>query len=266
MKVTETICKTALSRSGIYGWTYTINPYRGCEHSCKYCFAPNILRLPRAEWGTELEVKKNIPIVLAKELKTVKPGLVGISSVTDPYQNAEEKYKVTRYCLEQLLKYKFPISIITKSPLVLRDIDLMKRFDHAEVTITITTLDEALASVLEPNAPPINERLKALTELTDHGIQTYAFLGPLLPSLEPQEVPTFMEQIMATGVKTVMVDTLNLKPGIWGAVANTLTKDTQFSSIKATFKNRLFNDKNYYNDIFNKIEQECNSHGVVFDH
>lgn len=266
MKISEITCKTALSRSGIYGWTYTINPYRGCEHACKYCFAPNILHRPRTEWGTKLEVKKNLPSVLAKELKTVKPGLVGISSVTDPYQKAEESFKVTRYCLEQLLKFKFPISIITKSPLVLRDIDLLKRFNHAEVTITITTLDEPLARIMEPKAPPIAARLKALAELNHEGIQSYAFLGPLLPVLEPNEVQAFMEQILATGVKTVMVDTLNLKPGIWGAVANTLSKSPRLGNIKDIFKNRLFLDKSYYSEIFKLIEQECTSHGVTFDH
>ena len=157
MNVSEVQCKTALSRSGIYGWIYTLNPYRGCMHGCKYCYAPNIIKTPRSTWGTFVEVKKNIPTILAKELKKTKPALVGISSVTDPYQQLEEKYKVTRYCLEQLLRYDFPISIITKSPLITRDLDLIKKFSYSEIAVTITTMDNELSRIMEPSAPSISD-------------------------------------------------------------------------------------------------------------
>jgi len=262
MKIIERPCKTALSRSGIYGWVYALNPYRGCEHACRYCYAPNILRLKRATWGTFLEVKKNVPVVLAKELKRLTPGLVGVSSVTDPYQKIEEKYKLTRYCLEQLLKYKFPISIITKSPKVLRDIELLKKFSYSEITITITTLDSQLSNLLEPNAHSISERLKALTKLSAEGLNTYAFLGPLLPSLEPEQVPEFIDKIKATGVKTIMVDTLNLKPGIWQDVESAIKK---IPKTRDKFYSRLFEESGYYPEIFNLIETECIRQGVNFE-
>ena len=262
MKVSEIECKTALSPSGIYGWVHALNPYRGCMHGCRYCFAPNIIRQPRATWGTYVKVKKNIPTVLAKELKKLTPALVGVSSVTDPYQEIEEKYHITRYCLEQLLKYKFPVSVITKSPLVLRDIDLLRKFTYSEITVTITTLDEKISNKLEPNAPSISERLDALRKLSNEGFNTYAFLGPLLPSLDPDQVTAFIEKIQATGVKTIMVDTLNLKPGVWSDVKKSLN---DFPNIKDIFYKRLFQDLNYYPKIFKKIESECIRCGMNFE-
>jgi DNA repair photolyase len=263
MKISEIQCKTALSRSGIYGWQFTINPYRGCEHSCKYCYAPNIIRISRSTWGSFVDVKKNIPTILSKELKRTKPALVGISSVTDPYQPLEEKYKVTRYCLEQLLKNKYPISIITKSPLILRDIDLLTKFEHSEITISISTLDDSLSRILEPKAPTIKQRLDALTKLSSKGLNTYAFLGPLLPTIEPENVPNTIQKLADTGVRTVMVDSLNLKPGIWNDISKSLINEPE---IKDIFNLRLFSDQDYYKNIFNLIKNECITNGILFEH
>jgi DNA repair photolyase len=262
LKIYETACKHALSHSGIYGWEYVINPYRGCSHSCVYCYAPNIIKAPRSEWGNFVEVRKNIPNILAKELKRHIKGLTGISSVTDPYQKIEEKYNLTRYCLEQLLRYQFPVSIITKSPLIIRDIDLFTKFDHVEVTVSITTLDENVAKLLEPMAPSIKSRLKALNVMSNENLNTYAFLGPLLPVLELDEVAEFMEKIFSTGVKTVMVDSLNLKRGIWSSIEKKISDD---SELKIKFQNRLFQDKKYYQNITEMIKQECIKNNVQFD-
>jgi DNA repair photolyase len=262
MKIKETQCKSALSKSGIYGWNYTINPYRGCTHSCKYCYAPNIIRVPRATWGSYVEVKKNIPTILSKELKHARPALVGISSVTDPYQQLEEKFRVTRYCLEQLLRNKFPISIITKSPLILRDIDIIKKFEHAEITISISTLDDKLSKILEPKAPTIKQRLDALTKLSAEGFNTYAFLGPLLPILDAEEVPDLIQNVSETGVRTIMVDSLNLKPGIWNDIFGALTNEPEIRDI---FNQRLFSEKKYYETIFNLIKIKCENLGINFE-
>jgi DNA repair photolyase len=265
IKITETSCKHALSRSGIYGWCYTINPYRGCGHSCVYCYAPNIIKAPRVDWGLYIEVKKNMPNILAKELKRLgidKKGLTGLSSVTDPYQKIEEKYNLTRYCLEQLLKYQIPISIITKSPLVIRDIDLINKFDHAEVTISISTLDEQLAQIMEPKAPSIGSRLEALKSLSDDGLNTYAFLGPLLPVVDPRDIPDIMESIFKTNVGTVMMDSLNLKPGIWDALSQALN---DYPGLRDIFKQRLFKNKNYYLEISDSIKRECLKNDVNFE-
>lgn len=262
MKITEINCKTALSPSGIYGWVYALNPYTGCAHNCRYCYAPNILRIRRQEWGEFVKVKRNLPTVLAQELKKKPPGLVGISSVTDPYQPIEKKLNITRYALELLLKHKFTVSLITKSPLILRDLDLIAQFEYNEVTLTVTTLDEGLCKILEPNAPPVRSRLEALEKLSNEGLNTYAFIGPLYPNLELQEVPEFIDAIAATGVGTIMVDTLNLKPGIWRDVKAVLQ---ELPEVRDVFQRRLFQDKDYYHKVFHEIEVYCGKVGVKFE-
>ncbi len=126
-----------------------------------------------------MEVKRNIPKVLAKELKSKKKGVVGISLTTDPYQPAEKKYKLTRFCLEQLARYQFPVSILTKSPLITRDMDILTNFKELEVGLTLTTINDPKRKILEPNAPTIESRIEALKNLSREGISPYAFLGPL---------------------------------------------------------------------------------------
>jgi len=132
-------------------------------------------------WGSFVDVKINAPEILQKQLKKARRGRVMISSVTDAYQPIESKYKLTRQCLEILLQYQFPVDILTKSPLVLRDTDLIKKFKDIEVGITITTHDEDISRVFEPNAPSIIARMRALKTLHDNRIKTYAFIGPALP-------------------------------------------------------------------------------------
>lgn len=261
MKITEINSKSALTPSGIYGWVYSLNPYTGCEHGCRYCYAPNILRVKRQEWGEYVKVKRNLPIVLAQELKKKPPGLVGISSVTDPYQPIEEKFNITRYSLELLLKHKFPVSLITKSPLILRDVDLITQFEYSEVTLTVTTLDEKLCKILEPKAPEPSSRLDALNKLSNEGLNTYAFVGPLYPNLDPEDIPEFIDQLACTGVGAVMVDKLNLKPGIWKDIEAALV---DLPDIRDVFYKRLFVEKNYYTKTFNDIEAYCRKNGVKF--
>lgn len=175
--------KSILSKSGIPGFDFCINPYAGCYHGCKYCYATFMKRFTghTEEWGSFVDVKINAPEVLQKELRRKEKGRVIISSVTDAYQPAEGKYKITRQCLEVLSEHQYEVDILTKSPLVLRDIDILKRFRDINVGFTITTDDDKIRKIFEPNAPPINARINALKRLHDNGIKTYVFIGPLLP-------------------------------------------------------------------------------------
>ena len=129
MDVKEVKCKTIMSKSGLHDSDFSINPYRGCEHNCFYCYAPFVLREKRP-WGTFLEVKTNAADVLSKEILKNKSGNILISSVTDSYQPLEAKYKITRSILEKLNK-NFFVSIMTKSTLVLRDIELFRKLNCA---------------------------------------------------------------------------------------------------------------------------------------
>ena len=137
MIIKEVICKTALSKSNLPGLDYSLNPYRGCQHNCAYCYVPNVLRIKRSNWGNFVYIKKNIPTVLSKELRNKKQGVVALSTVTDPYQPIEKKFKLTRYCLEQLLKIDFPVCLQTKSSLISRDLDIISKFSNAEIMFVL---------------------------------------------------------------------------------------------------------------------------------
>ena len=214
MKVREVLCVTALVPSRLPGLRYALNPYRGCQVGCRYCYAPAVLRDARP-WGSYVEVKRNMPAVLAKELKRADPGVVGIGTVTDGYQAVEGRYKVTRYCLEVLLRRDWPISIQTKSSLVLRDVDLLRKFSRRDVGLTITTLDERTRRAIEPYGSPAVKRLETLRKLNEAGVETWAFVGPILPEATERGLEALVAGIANAGTKKILVDRLRLKEGTW---------------------------------------------------
>ena len=182
--VKEIKAKTILSPSKIYAWT--VNPYVGCQHACSYCYARFMKRFSghREPWGEFVDVKLNAADLLKAELAKKKRGKVWVSGVCDPYQPLEAKYQLTRKCLEILAQNNWPVIIQTRSPLVLRDLDILKEINDLAVGLTITTADEAVRKLFEPAAPAINVRLKALAELRKAGLRTYAMVAPVLPGAE----------------------------------------------------------------------------------
>jgi DNA repair photolyase len=262
IKVAEIDCKSALSHSRLPGFDYSLNPYRGCAHGCKYCYAPNILRIPRKEWGDFVEVKRNIPKVLASELKNKERGTVGISTTTDPYQPLEEKYKLTRLCLMQLQRYDFPVSIITKSSFVTRDIDILSGFSEAEVGFTITTTNDKERKIMEPCASTIESRIQALKECSKSGIITYAFLGPLYPTTTKEDMDALIEELKDAGVSKIMADRLNLKPGVWESIAQVITSDKEVFTI---WKESLFGESHDYDELFSYLGKICSENGLEFE-
>lgn len=252
MKIREVKCKTALSPSSLPGLDYSLNPYRGCQHNCAYCYVPNVLRIDRSEWGCFVDVKTNIPIVLSKELRKKKPGVVGISTVTDPYQSVERKFRLTRYCLEQLLKYNFPVNIQTKSALVVRDIDIISKFSDVEVMMSIGTLNESEKRLLEPYSSSIKERLDTLREYSNDGIKTSVFFGPIYPTIKIEKLPVILDTFIECGVSEIMIDDLNLKPGIWKNIKSILNKNPNLLEI---FSKNLFKNKVYYTQIRDHIRE-----------
>ncbi len=181
MEIREVRAKTILTASRITD--YCINPYMGCGFGCAYCYAQLIIRKfhPNEKWGSYVDVKINAPELLEKEITRSKKGVVMLSSVTDPYQPLEGKYELTRKCLEILLKHDFPVTILTKSPLVTRDISILKKFRGCTVGVTITTNDDKTKNIFEPFTPPFADRIEALKRLHESGLKTYAFIGPMLP-------------------------------------------------------------------------------------
>jgi DNA repair photolyase len=220
--VREVECKSILTRSGIPSVDYAINPYVGCEHGCVYCYATFMKRFTghEEEWGTFVDVRVNASRVLARQLERTRPDDITLGTVTDAYQPLEREYGVARTCLEVLLDYDCPICILTKSALVLRDLDLFKRLKAVEVAFTITTLDDEVRSIFEPRSSPIHERLEAVRLLAEAGIPTWAFCGPLLPLLSDgeEQLDALFCQLKQAQVGYVLVDSLNLRGAAWGRV------------------------------------------------
>lgn len=184
MILKEIHSKTILSPSKVYD--YVINPYVGCEHGCQYCYARFIKKFTghKEPWGQFVDVKVNAPELLQVEVKKKRCGKVWVSGLCDPYQPLEAEYKLTRRCLEILADSGWPVVVQTRSPLVLRDLDILRRGKDFEVGLTITTADDEIRKLFEPDAPPIDERINALDKLHHAGITTYAMIAPILPGAE----------------------------------------------------------------------------------
>lgn len=200
--------KSILSKSGIPGVQYAINPYVGCEHACVYCYATFMARYSGhvEPWGTFVDAKQNAPELLERELSKKHPVRVMISSVTDCYQPVEHKWRLTRSCIEILLSHGVGVDILTKSPLVLRDLDLFTGAAPGlvEVGMTVTTDDDRIRAAFEPRAPAIRSRVEALRRLHEAGVRTYAFVGPILPMN-----PEALAAMLAGAVDSVLVDRMN---------------------------------------------------------
>lgn len=213
MKIKIIQCKSVLTKSKLPESEYCINPYIGCSHGCVYCYARFMRRFTghSEKWGTFADVKINAPEILKKELsRKPKKGIALLGSVTDAYQPIEKKYEITRAIVKILLEHDFPISILTKSDLVVRDMDLLKQFSNCEVGLTITAIDKRIAKDFEPCSSSPQQRLKALEKLHSAGIKTYAFIGPILPNF------TDLQSIFIAlkgKIDFVMAESLNMKCG-----------------------------------------------------
>jgi DNA repair photolyase len=210
MIVREIIARSILSKSKVY--EYTVNCYSGCQHSCSYCYARFMKKFTghREPWGEFVDVKVNAPDVLAKEIMKKKiPGRVWMSGVCDPYQPLEKKFELTKKCLEILIEHNWPVTIQTRSPLVVRDLELLKKSDKIDVGMTVTTSDDKVRRLFEPYAPSINERVRALQELHSTGVKTFVMIAPLLPGAEG------LPPILAGKVNRVLIDRMNYHYADW---------------------------------------------------
>lgn len=203
MVIREIQSKAILSKSEVYD--YVVNPYVGCQHACSYCYARFMKRFTGhlEPWGEFVDAKVNAPELLRKEVMRKKRGTVWLSGVCDPYQPLEEKYRLTRQCLEILAENRWPVVIQTRSPLVLCDLDLIRAAREIEAGLSVTTADDEVRRRFEPLAPPIPERLRALGELHRSGVRTYAMIAPMLPGAEG------LVPLLAGAVDTVILDRMN---------------------------------------------------------
>jgi len=205
------------------GFEASINPYRGCEHGCAYCYArPTHEYLGFSaglDFETKIMVKEDAPELLRRELNSPswQPKTLGISGVTDPYQPIERRLQLTRHCLEVLVEFRNPCAIVTKNRLVTRDADLLAelaRHQAAAVFLSVTTLDGELARDLEPRATTPAGRLAAIEELTHAGVPVGVMIAPVIPGLNDHEIPAIVRAAAAAGARSAGTILLRLPLGM----------------------------------------------------
>jgi DNA repair photolyase len=255
MIVQEIFCKSAIGKCGFPGGGLAINPYVGCGHGCVYCYARFIKRFTghKEKWGNFVDARINIAEVLAKQLKSTKyrGERIYIGTATDPYQPLERKYQLTRKILEVLKDYNNPVSILTKSDLVLRDLDLLKKLKSVDVNFTITTLDEKWKKLTEPYSPTVKKCLKTMKQLSNEAISVFAMMGPYWPFFTDPEA--LFKKFKENGVTHVFTESFNTTGGNWTGVEEVLKKHyPQFlSEMKTTF----FNPKKFY-DFYSQAKEK----------
>lgn len=204
-------------------FTWTINPYRGCEFACKYCYARYTHEFMEMREGVDFErkiyVKEHAADLLRQELRHVKPGEeIALGTATDPYQPAERRYQVTRAILEEMARHRgLEVGIVSKSNLVLRDIDVLQRLsEHNQlfVNVTVTTVNADLARILEPRAPRPDLRLEAVRKLTEAGVNAGVICAPVVPGItdSPRDLEMLVKATAEVGGKYIYANPLFLKP------------------------------------------------------
>ena len=250
--------KDYLTKSNLPASDYVINPYIGCTHGCKYCYASFMKRFTghKEEWGTFIDIKRCDKKINTKKLENKT---IFLSSVTDCYNQLEEKYKITRRILKELINVNCNLNISTKSKLILRDLDLLKQMKNLMVSMSINTLDENFKNDMD-NASPIKERLNTLRELHDNGIYTVLFMSPIFPY-----ITKFKEiiEISKEYIDEYWFENLNLR----GAYK---TKILLYIQEKYPKLINEYNDiyikgnKKYWNDLSKEIKDYCEINNVKY--
>lgn len=252
MKVVEVAVTQALAPSLLSGYDWALNPYRGCALDCLYCYAPDVVRVDRASWAETVFVKRALPSVLARELKRKRRGVIGLSTVTDAYQPVEKRLEVTRRCLEVVARAKWPVSVLTKSPLVTRDLDLLRAIPDSEVGFSIATGSDAERRRWEPSCPPVRARFAALKAVTEAGVRGYVFAGPLFPESSEEAMGALAREAARAGAAEVIADTMHGRPG---ALAAIIDRTTPVRPAERAAKGAL---------LLAQLESACRKEGLAF--
>ncbi|MCE5230494.1 radical SAM protein [bacterium] len=262
--VREVECKSVLNKSSLFD--YSLNCYTGCAHACVYCYARYMQRFhPHPEpWGQFVDVKINAPQVLKNQLRRARPGDVFVSSACDGWQPLEAKYKLTRECCRLLVDHGFIVNALTKSSLILRDLDVLAG-SGSKVAVTITTLDENLRLLWEPCASPVAERLRVLAEAKRAGLKTGSMIGPLLPYLSdsPESIHAILKQLADLGVDDITVDALNPRPKVWESVAALVSR--RWPSLREPYRKILFDPtarEAYLADLRARVQSAAIAAGI----
>jgi DNA repair photolyase len=243
---------------------FSLDPYTGCAHRCIYCYAtayiPNFYT-PRLKKDLIKKVIKDCP-------RLPENSLISISNSSDPYQPLEEKFKLTRECLKIFQNFNFRILIITKSDLVLRDIDLLKRLRCA-VTITITTFKKEVLKKLEPFAPDSERRLRALKILAENNVHTGLRLDPIFPYLNEDEIEEIVKRAKEIGIKHIVSSTYKVKYDNWKRLENFFPKIAK--KLKPLYlkgvkiQNSFYLPENLRRKLMEKVFRACQKYQIPFN-
>jgi len=260
MEIAEKIIKVNnyVTKSNLPASDYVINPYIGCPHACKYCYACFMKRFTKhsEEWGTFIDIKE---CDKSLNLKKLEGKSVFLSSVTDCYNSFEEKYRVTRRILEQLVSVDCDLGVSTKSKLILRDVDLLKQCKNLKVSMSINTLDEDFKNDMD-NASSIQDRLLALEELHNQGIYTVLFMAPIFPHIT--EFKAIIEKSY-TYIDEYWFENLNLRGSYKQKILSYVSKKyPQFYDTYEKIYNR--GDKGYWSDLAIEIKEYCRTNNINY--
>jgi len=258
MKIKEIKAKSILVKSGL-GCDFVINPYIGCGHGCKYCYARFMKRFTNhpEEWGEFIDVKINAPDLIPKNKEKYENKSILMSSTTDPYQPIEIKYKITRKILEKLIPIQPDLEILTKSDLILRDLDLLKQFKKCTVTFSLSILDENIRKQLELRSTPVNKRIEALKKIHKTKIRTVVFISPIFPGFTD-----WKEIINKTKnfVNEFWFENLNLYPSIRSNIYEFLRKNKP--ELIEKYKGIYSGDSNYWDLEERQIRNFCRKNKI----
>jgi DNA repair photolyase len=258
MKLKEIKAKSIITKSQL-NCDYCVNPYVGCMHGCIYCYARFMKRFTghQEEWGNFVDAKINA-VELVRQSEKYRGKEIFFSSVTDPYQPVESRYKLTRNVLEKLIPIQPTIAIQSKSDLLVRDIDVFKKFKNIDVGISLSTLDESTQKKVEPLASSPQRRIEALKKLKKAEIHTHVFISPILP-----EITDWKAIIKATKkyADEIWFENLNLYPSIKANIYNFLK--TVDPNLIDKYKEIYAKDSMYWNKVEQEIKQFCKKEKLV---
>jgi DNA repair photolyase len=250
LKIREIKAKSIIAKSGL-DIDYVINPYVGCQHSCVYCYARFMKKFTNHHepWGQFIDVKINAPELIPQNTKKYKNKTIFISSVTDLYQPIERKYKLTRKILEKLIPLEPDLSILTKSDLIIRDIDLLKQFKKCIIGVSLSLLDDKVRKKIEPFTVSIEKRINTAKELKQAGIRTFIFISPILPYLN-----NWKEIVEKTRsfIDEYWFENLNLYPSIRYNIFQWLKN--YYPDLIKKYREIYFTRNNYWGEVEKEIE------------
>jgi DNA repair photolyase len=271
----EEPCRSALNRVKGMGFTWSLNPYMGCAHRCTFCYVRAFeLRADRPaddRYGRSIRVKVNVADVLRAELGRAswQGGTVAIGAATDPYQPAEGRYRLTRRCLEVLRDAANPFSLITRSPMIVRDLDvLVEAARRAEVGVvfSVPTLDEEVWRRTEPGTPPPRRRLEAVTRLVEAGIKAGVGMAPILPGISdaPEQLEQVVRAAREAGATSVWANLLYLKPGTREHFLDALARDwpEELDRYATLYSSRAYLPKSQTEPVRQLVAELRRRHGV----